>query len=57
MFPRDTRKSHAAAKGLMGGFEVCGDFVYSEPDKRPEFEAASAELARSLLEEIRPDGV
>jgi hypothetical protein len=54
VFPRDIRRSHAAAKGLMGGFEVCGDFVYSEPDKRAAFEAASAALARSILEEIRP---
>ena len=54
VFPRDTRRSHATAKGLMGGFEVCGDFVYSEPDKRATFETASAELARSILEEIRP---
>jgi hypothetical protein len=41
----------------MGGFEVCGDFVYSEPDKRTTFETASAALARAILEEIRPDGV
>jgi hypothetical protein len=54
VFPRDTRRSDAAAKGLMGGFEVCGDFVYSEPGKRAAFEAASAALARSILEEIRP---
>jgi hypothetical protein len=54
VFPRDTRRSHAAAKGLMGGFEVCGDFVYSEADKRAAFESASAALARSILEEIRP---
>ncbi len=57
LFPRDTRKSHAAAKGLMGGFEMCGDLVYSEPDKRRAFENASAELARSLLAEVRPDGM
>jgi hypothetical protein len=54
VFPRDIRRSHAAGKGLMGGFEVCGDFVYSEAGKRAAFEAASAELARSILEEIRP---
>lgn len=54
VFLRDTRKSHAAAKGLMGGFEVCGDFVYSEPSMRPVFEKASATLARSLLSEIDP---
>lgn len=56
VFARDTRRSHASAKGLMGGFEVCGDLVYSEPDKREVFETASAELARSLLAEIRPEG-
>jgi hypothetical protein len=33
---------------------VCGDFVYSEPDQRAAFEMASAELARSILDEIRP---
>jgi hypothetical protein len=57
IFARDTRKSHAAAKGLMGGFEICGDLVYSEPDKRDIFLDASADLARRALEQIRPDGV
>jgi hypothetical protein len=57
VFARDTRKSHAAAKGLMGGFEVCGDLVFSEAHTRPLFERADAILARSLLGEIRPDGV
>ncbi|MEA1903021.1 MAG: DUF4922 domain-containing protein [Actinomycetota bacterium] len=56
IFARDTRKSHAKEKGLMGGFEACGDLVYSEPDKRHLFLHASAELARRVLEEIRPDG-
>jgi hypothetical protein len=56
VFARDIRRSHAAEKGLMGGFEVCGDFVYSEPDKRGGFESASADLARSLLIAIRPAG-
>jgi len=55
VFARDIRKSHAKEKGLMGGFEVCGDLVYSEPDKRDLFLHASAELARRVLEEIRPD--
>lgn len=54
---RDTRKSHAAAKGFMGGFKVCGDFVYSEPTQRDGFERASASPSRSLLCEIRPVGV
>lgn len=56
IFPRDIRRSHAEEKGLMGGFEVCGDLVYSEPDKRDLFLHASAELARRVLEEIRPVG-
>jgi hypothetical protein len=56
VFARDTRKSHAAAKGLMGGFEVCGDLVFSEADTRPLFEKVTAADARSLLAEIRPDG-
>lgn len=55
IFARDIRKSHAKEKGLMGGFEVCGDLVYSEPDKRDLFLHASAELARRVLGEIRPD--
>ncbi len=56
IFARDIRKSHAATKGLMGGFEVCGDLVYSEPEKRDLFLNASADLARQALGEIRPDG-
>lgn len=56
VFARDKRLSHAAVKGLMGGFEVCGDLVYSEPDKRGVFEDASAEIARKALEEVRPNG-
>lgn len=56
IFARDTRKSDAKGKGLMGGFEVCGDLVYSEPDKRDLFLHASADLARRVLEEIRPNG-
>ena len=56
VFPRDTRKSHAAGKGLMGGFEVSGDFVYGESGSRASFETATAHQARSLLEAIRPSG-
>lgn len=55
VFQRDIRKSHAAAKGLMGGFEVCGDFVYSDSGKGAHFDRASAELARSLLADISPE--
>ena len=56
VFARDTRLTHAAVKGLMGGFEVCGDLVYSEADKRDIFEHASATVAREALLEIRPAG-
>lgn len=56
VFARDTRLTHASVKGLMGGFEVCGDLVYSEPDKRDIFEHASARIAREALLEIRPAG-
>jgi hypothetical protein len=55
VFARDTRLTHAAVKGLMGGFEVCGDLVYSEPDKREVFENATAAVAREALLEIRPN--
>ena len=56
VFARDRRRTHSPVKGLMGGFEMCGDLVYSEPDKRDEFESASAKLARRALEDVRPDG-
>lgn len=54
IFARDCRLTHSPVKGLMGGFEMCGDLVYSEPDKRNEFEAASAEMARRALEDVHP---
>jgi Domain of unknown function (DUF4922) len=57
VFPRDSRKTHAEEKGLIGGFEVCGDLVYSEPETRAKFDSASAELARRVIGEVRPDDV
>jgi hypothetical protein len=57
VFARDSRKTHAAEKGLIGGFEVCGDLVYSEPDTRPRFDDASAEMARRVITAVRPEGV
>lgn len=54
VFPRDSRMTHAAEKGLIGGFEVCGDLVYSEPDTRPQFDNASADMARRVIAEVRP---
>lgn len=56
VFARDRRLTHSPVKGLMGGFEMCGDLVYSESDKRDEFEHASAAMARQALEDVRPDG-
>ena len=38
----------------MGGFEICGDLVYSEPDKREIFEHATAEVVRGAIAEVRP---
>jgi hypothetical protein len=54
VFRRDVRLSRAPAKGLIGGFEMCGDLVYSEPDKRRVFEEASAPMVREVLEAVRP---
>lgn len=51
---RDARRPTAARKGLMGGFEAAGDFVYSEPGLRSDFERADLETATRLLTEIRP---
>jgi hypothetical protein len=52
--PRDTRRPRAAKKGLMGGFEVAGDFAFSEPDRRADFEQADLATAREALRQIVP---
>ena len=54
VFPRDVRQATAAGKGLVGGFEVAGDFVLSSAAERVTFENSSAEMARGILGEIRP---
>lgn len=54
VFLRDSRLTIATNKGLMGGWEVAGDFAYSEPDSRPDFETANLETVRSALGQIRP---
>ncbi|MDY7109953.1 MAG: DUF4922 domain-containing protein [Planctomycetota bacterium] len=54
VFPRDRRRSSAPGKGLVGGFEVAGDFVLSAPAERETFEAADADTARDILTHIRP---
>ncbi len=56
VFARDRRRSRATAKGLMGGFEICGDLIYGEPNTRTIFETATAETARHAIAEVRPDG-
>ena len=53
---RDARLTQAPEKGLIGGFEVCGDLVYSEPATRKAFDRATAETVRATLESIRPVG-
>lgn len=54
VFLRDTRFTVASNKGLMGGWEVAGDFAYSEPGMRAEFESASLETVKTALAQIRP---
>jgi hypothetical protein len=56
LFPRDKRRATAQGKGLVGGFEVAGDFVFSAPRERAVFESASVETARGILGEVRPPG-
>ena len=53
--PRDQRRSHSTNKGLIGGFEVAGDFVYSEPEQRANFEQSDLTTARQALGQIRPE--
>lgn len=53
-FLRDTRVTVAQSKGLMGGWEVAGDFAYS--DRRSDFEKADIEAVRAAFAEIRPPG-
>jgi hypothetical protein len=53
-FPRDKRRATAAGKGLVGGFEVAGDFVLSAPLERETFEQASVAEAIEILSQIRP---
>jgi len=54
LFPRDRRRARAAAKGLIGGFEAAGYFIYSEPEMRPVFELATGLTARDVLAEVSP---
>jgi len=52
VFLRDTRVTIAGNKGLMGGWEVAGDFAYS--DRRKDFEHADLDAVRAAFADIRP---
>lgn len=54
LFPRDARHATAEGKGLIGGFEVAGEFVLSAPKERATFDNASAEMAREILQQVNP---
>lgn len=52
VFLRDTRVTIARNKGLMGGWEVAGDFAYS--DRREQYEVADLDAVRAAFADIRP---
>jgi hypothetical protein len=54
VFPRDRRHATAEGKGLVGGFEVSGDFVLSAPHERGTFENASVAVAKEILGQVCP---
>jgi len=54
IFPRDKRYAQAPGKGLIGGFEVAGDFVLSAPAELETFKNSSAQTARDILTHISP---
>lgn len=54
VFLRDQRQATAPQKGLVGGFEVAGDFVLSAPREEEAFRTADVALARTILEAVRP---
>jgi hypothetical protein len=55
LFPRDQRRATADGKGLVGGFEVAGDFVLSAPQEEATFLGASVAAAHSILAQVRPE--
>ncbi len=54
VFPRDQRHASAPSKGLVGGFEVAGDFVLSAPQEEETFHGSSVQTARDILAHVRP---
>jgi hypothetical protein len=55
VFLRDTRFTIAGNKGLMGGWEVAGDFAYDQ--QRGDFESADLSAVRAAFAAIRPPAV
>lgn len=53
-FPRDRRQATAEGKGLVGGFEVAGDFVLSAPHEEETFRNASVAGAKEILRQVCP---
>jgi hypothetical protein len=53
-FPRDRRLATAEGKGLVGGFEVAGDFVLSAPHEEETYRNASVAVAVEILSQISP---
>jgi len=54
LFPRDRRRASANGKGLVGGFEVAGNFVLSAPHEEATFLGTSVPAARAILAQVRP---
>lgn len=54
VFPRDGRRATAEGKGLIGGFEVAGEFVLSAPEERKTFDNADSAAARRILAQVTP---
>jgi hypothetical protein len=54
IFPRDQRRATAEERGLVGGFEVAGEFVLSAPREEAFFRGASVAIARGILEQVCP---
>ena len=55
VFPRDQRRATATNKGLVGGFEMAGDFVLSAPHEEEAFRHASIDISRDILSQINPE--
>jgi len=54
VFPRDRRYASTKEKGLVGGFEVAGDFVLSSPSEEAVYKHANVAMVKRILGEVRP---